>query len=134
MNLPITMTDLSPAAQLLADLKTIRAELEAEQLATSMPPNRRTSMTNDIDMTGAVPLGPFYGEPEPDPIPSRPLSPAAQAVLDASMEVTSGSPPPRRHRECIAAALRSVVEQICPQSPCRARILSIATELESFNG
>jgi hypothetical protein len=32
-------------------------------------------MTNDVDMTGSVPLGPFYGDPEPDPTPTptRPL-------------------------------------------------------------
>jgi hypothetical protein len=42
------------------------------------------------------------------------LSPAAQAVLDASM-VASGSPPPARHRESVAAAIRALVEQTLPE-------------------
>jgi hypothetical protein len=65
------------------------------------------------------------------------LSPAAQAVLDASM-VTSGSPPPRRHRECIAAALRALVNDgvhhdrhIETHDDYTDKILAIATELEN---
>jgi hypothetical protein len=38
----------------------------------------------------------------------------AQKIVDASM-LSSASPPPKRHRESIAAAIRAVVEQVIPE-------------------
>jgi ribosomal silencing factor RsfS len=35
----------------------------------------------------------------------------AQKIVDASM-VSSGSPPPKRHRESIAAAIRETINQL----------------------
>jgi hypothetical protein len=110
-------------------------------------------MPDEMDMTGAVPLGPFYGEPEPDPTPNRPLSPAAQAVLDAFWEHPPG--PLGQGRDALAAALRAVADEACPSAigasmfervsefdegrlrrndHVRSKILAIATELENING
>ena len=67
------------------------------------------------------------------------LSPAAQAVLNAFWRQPGD-------RSAIAAALRSVADQVVPLNPCgddccitqceqiRADLLAIATELEGFNG
>ena len=83
------------------------------------------------------------------------LSPAVQAVMDASM-VSTGSPAPQRHRESIAAALRTTVEQVLPHEDTsqrrlgpidrtyqeslrdqrmflRDQLLAIATELENVS-
>jgi hypothetical protein len=38
----------------------------------------------------------------------------AQKIVDASM-LSSASPPPKRHRESIAAAIRAVAEQVIPE-------------------
>jgi hypothetical protein len=62
----------------------------------------------------------------------RPLSPAAQAVLDASM-VASGSPPPARHRESVAAAIRALIHNIFHEwdgFDCIDHLGSIAAELD----
>jgi hypothetical protein len=65
----------------------------------------------------------------------RPLSPAAQAVLDASM-VASGSPPPARHRESVAAAIRALVDLAYMARPDGTKflyapdLLAIAAELD----
>ena len=70
------------------------------------------------------------GEHAPGP---EPLSPAAEAVLDAAL-------PHQVHRYAAAAALRALADQVVPEggaflSPgtaaeIRADILAIATELE----
>lgn len=69
------------------------------------------------------------------------LSTGAQKVLDAS-RIMSGSPPPQRHRESIAAAIRAVVEHVLPADDPYERIhervianefLDIVAELESIN-
>jgi hypothetical protein len=68
------------------------------------------------------------------------LSPAAQAVLTASLCVSSSGSAPLRHRQCLAAALRAAADQVVPvdrgsrrQCNIRARLLAIATELENTN-
>jgi hypothetical protein len=55
-----------------------------------------------------------------------PLSPAAQAVFDAA----DGMEPRKYRGKALAAALRAVADQVCPQSPCRTHILAIANELD----
>jgi hypothetical protein len=67
------------------------------------------------------------------------LSLSAQAVLNASLQVMSGSPPPQRHRECLAAVLRELANQVVcggvgerPSERVIANeILAIANELDS---
>jgi hypothetical protein len=76
------------------------------------------------------------------------LSPQAQAVMDASLAVNTASPPPARHRECLAAALRAAADQVAPSDDAEPRnylpfalentrirneLLAIATELENAN-
>ena len=82
------------------------------------------------------------GEHAPGP---EPLSPNAEAVLDAAL-------PHQVHRYAAAAALRELADQVVPQQPAipegdlteqtyrwdersgiRAAILAIATELEGTN-
>jgi hypothetical protein len=89
------------------------------------------------------------------------LSPAAQAVLTASLCVSSSGSAPLRHRQCLAAALRAAADQLLPetaepnrsintpperdvvfigawhiwnnQRKLRREFLAIATELETIN-
>ncbi len=72
---------------------------------------------------------------------SNPLSPAAQAVLDAAVQYEIN--PECYSREIAAAALRAVADQVVPPDPCgddccitqseqiRAELLAIAAELKS---
>ena len=63
------------------------------------------------------------------------LSPAAQAVMAAATRNTHLQTDPV-YRECIAAALRALADQVAPldtnlrQNKIRASILAIAAELE----
>lgn len=63
---------------------------------------------------------------------TKPLSPAAQAVLDAFNR--EARPEPHHQREAIAAALRAVAEQVIEEVSPVESILAIAAELEDFNG
>ena len=61
---------------------------------------------------------------------TKPLSPAAQAVLDATYEEMDYALP-RRVRWAAAAALRALVVRINGADAIRQDILDIAAELES---
>ena len=76
------------------------------------------------------------------------LSPAAQAVLTASLCVSSSGSAPLRHRQCVAAALHAAADQVVPEEGdpiygltptgadrqiVRRKFLAIATELETTN-
>jgi hypothetical protein len=85
------------------------------------------------------------------------LSPAAQAVLTASLCVSSSGSAPLRHRQCVAAALRAAADQVAPEdfdywdgrtgeygagcetgqnernAHVRKELLAIAAELETTN-
>jgi hypothetical protein len=77
-----------------------------------------------------------------------PLSPAAQAVLDAVLNETAPLSEQRQQRTDAGAALRAAADQVVPeQKPwhrtglpgstrhdVRAELLAIATELEGVNG
>ena len=70
-----------------------------------------------------------------------PLSPAAQAVLDAYMNNCGWLDGPlERDYRCAAAVLRAAADQVVPQALCvynpesvsvRAQLLTIANELEA---
>jgi hypothetical protein len=73
------------------------------------------------------------------------LSPAAQAVLTASLCVSSSGSAPLRHRQCVAAALRAAADAAPIPSlheedafhagwwKALEQIRAIATELETTN-
>jgi hypothetical protein len=73
----------------------------------------------------------------------QPLSPAAQAVLDAVLNEASPPSEQRQARADAAAALRAAADQVVPPDPCgddccidlcvgiRAEFLAIAAELET---
>jgi hypothetical protein len=70
---------------------------------------------------------------------TNPLSPAAQAVLDAFF-FNWADEPLGQDRQCLAAALRAAADQFnsveaMPGAPfCRNKLLAIANELENING
>jgi hypothetical protein len=84
-------------------------------------------------------------DPTPNNIPvPTPLSPAAQAVMDAWVENTQYAPIDNEPLS-LAAALRAVADQVASHIPddctadvfnrqldIRAKILAIATELEGY--
>jgi hypothetical protein len=84
--------------------------------------------------------------------PDTQLSPAAQAVLTASLCVSSSGSAPLRHRQCVAAALEAAADQVVPDEShpkesqfwddeaeqewqnnrhVRLQLLAIAAELEN---
>ena len=81
------------------------------------------------------------GEHAPRP---KPLSPAAQAVLDAYFTHADLLNREVSHEEMLAAALRALADQVVPDegnfltpaiaAGIRANILAIATKLEGTNG
>ena len=75
-------------------------------------------------------------DPTPNSPKPMPLSPAAQAVLDAYWETFNAPLEGAIHRP-LAAALRAIADQVVPvngsrkNNEIRAELLAIATELEN---
>ena len=106
---------------------------------TDLTPNDLSHLS-DEEFIALCPQGEHAPGPEP-------LSPAAQAILDAYFTHADLLNREVSHEEMIAAALRALADQVVPQEPeprwwepvrarfnrqcIRRRLLAIATELEN---